>query len=281
MENSTVLERMMLARTRKEPQVVKKSVVGRGRKKEVKSLNIGDVRKMWKDREKAENAGMDTRLRMTGLGQGRQAPVAVDEVDDEVVVDNDVENDVEIDRTKADVVSVTRQKTDNYVDIDSVVRGEPDLSKIDNIKTYTDLSRKRKVPPVSVQDTPGKRGRAAPLLGLNKDGSHGSHKLNSLITHHFTFTSLASSRGGDQAVHTAVGDTGGGGGIAGAVQGTCAITQSGLAGEGVGGPTRHIVTGSTIGPDQTADRTAANPGGSTVQLIVRKIQRGNAHNSKM
>ena len=178
---------------------------------------------------------------------------------------------------------MTRQKIDNYVDRDGVVRVEPyNFSGIDKIKMCTDLSRKRKLPPVSVQDTPRKRERTAPLLGMNRNGFQRSQSTNSLITHHFTLTSLASSRGGDQAVPASVGDTGGGGGVAGAVQGTRANIQSGLTGEGMGGITRRFLTGSTIGPDQTAGRTAANPGGSTIQLIKNEILRGNVHTvSKM
>ena len=65
------------------------------------------------------------------------------------------------------------------------------------------------------------------------------------------------------------------------MQGALAKIGSGQARVGEVGRTKQHVTLNTIGPDQTADRTAANPGGSTVQLIVRNIQRGNARNSKM
>ena len=235
--------------------------------------------RLWQDREKTQAVGTDRKTRTRVHEQVGVAPVVgVNGDDDDVII---VENDdVEVDRTSVvvDDVDMTRQSTDVSVDHDSVVRVEPrNFTDNDKNKIYTDLSRKRKMSPAPVQDTSGKRGRTTPLLGRLENRSELSQNSNSLITHHFTFSSLASSRGDGQAVHAAVGRAGGGGGVGGAVQGTRARTESGLAGEGRTGITRRVLTRNTIGPDQTADRTSANPGCSTVQLMMSKLQRGNVH----
>ena len=276
------LEVMMMSRASQEQRVPKKNTGG-GRKKKkdggpvVRNMNIGAVMRLWQDREKTQAVGTDRKTRTRVHEQVGVAPVVgVNGDDDDVII---VENDdVEVDRTSVvvDDVDMTRQSTE--VNVDSVVRVEPrNFTDNDKNKIYTDLSRKRKMSPAPVQDTSGKRGRTTPLLGRLENRSELSQNSNSLITHHFTFSSLASSRGDGQAVHAAVGRAGGGGGVGGAVQGTRARTESGLAGEGRIGITRRVLTKNTIGPDQTADRTSANPGCSTVQLMMSKFQRGNVH----
>ena len=63
----------------------------------------------------------------------------------------------------------------------------------------------------------------------------------------------------------------------GAVLDARAKPESGLTGVSKGGKARRVLTQKIIGPDQTADRTSANPGCSTVQLMMSKFQRGNVH----
>ena len=94
-----------------------------------------------------------------------------------------------------------------------------------------------------------------------------------LITNHFTSfsNSLARSTGsGGPAGSRAAGVRGGGGGgREGTVQGTRAKHSSGLTGGNTGGQDRRFITGTAIGPGQTADRILTNPGQGDTQLILK------------
>ena len=53
------------------------------------------------------------------------------------------------------------------------------------------------------------------------------------------------------------------------MQGTRAKHSSGLTGGNTGGQDRRFLTGTVIGPGQTADRILTNPGHGNNQLILK------------
>ena len=79
-------------------------------------------------------------------------------------------------------------------DQDGTVYVEPHYLTVDTPeKLNTDLSRKRKLSPVSVQDTPVKKGRSTPLSGKIRKRSEKLFTSNTLITNHFHYFSLVRS----------------------------------------------------------------------------------------
>ena len=65
------------------------------------------------------------------------------------------------------------------------------------------------------------------------------------------------------------------------MKGALARTLSGLTGVGQGGKSEHSVTAEIIGPDRSAEDISANLGQDNIQLIRRRLKRGNGKNSNI
>ena len=240
-----------------------------------KARNIGEVMRLWKERDRKEQAaGFDRKPRTPGQEQVGPIPVVVDDKDDDnVFVDDDCDDDSEV--VDVDDVDVDLTSLGGLGETDRTEHVEPHVLTDRTLKIKTDLSRKRKLSPVLIQDTPVKKGRCTPLPGMTRKSSEKILTNDKLITNHFKYFSLVSSRSEGQALPGAVGHAGWDGGGDGAVLGACAKTESGQTWEGKGGKARRVLSQNTIGPDSSADGISANPGCSNIQLILRKFQRGN------